>query len=131
MILGLPVSSSYVVVLGEAYPIFYLTMADWIMNAIALLMLEVNGDICWSYIPGPLDAANASSPIKKSKSSVPRFIERCPPGPAPPVKYEGLLATAGLPDPELAAPPPALFVAIAVGNTKEGESLPAKPMPPC
>jgi hypothetical protein len=100
------------------------------MNAIALLRLEVNGNINCSYIPGPLDAANASSPIKKSKSSVPRFIERCPPGPAPPVKYEGLLATAGLPDPELAAPPPALFVAIAVGNTNEGESLPAKPMPP-
>lgn len=78
-------------------------------------------------VPGPFDAARASSPMKKSKSSVPRFIDRCPPDPAPPVRYEGLFATAGRPDPELAAPPPALFVAIAVGNTKEGESLPAKP----
>jgi hypothetical protein len=66
--------------------------------------------------------------MKKSKSSVPRFIDRCPEGPAPPVKYEGLFATAGRPDPELAAPPAALFVAMAVGNTKEGESLPAKPI---
>ena len=43
------------------------------------------------------------------------------------MRYEGLFATAGRPDPE---PPPAaaaVFVAIAVGNTKEGESLPAKP----
>lgn len=70
--------------------------------------------------------------MKKSKSSVPRFIERWPPAPAPPVKNEGLLATAGLPDPDpplLAAGP---LVAIAVGNTKEGESLPANPTsPPC
>lgn len=66
--------------------------------------------------------------MKKSKSSVPRFIDRCPPGPAPPVKYDGLFATAGRPDPELAAPLPALFVAMAVGNTNEGESLPAKPV---
>lgn len=54
-------------------------------------------------------------------------MERCPPGPAPPVRYDGLFATAGLPEPE--PPPPAAgpFVAIAVGKTKEGESLPAKP----
>jgi hypothetical protein len=65
--------------------------------------------------------------MKKSKSSVPRFIERCPAGPAPPVRYEGLFATAGRPDPELPAPPAALLVAMAVGKTKEGESLPAKP----
>jgi hypothetical protein len=38
-----------------------------------------------------------------------------------------LLATAGLPDPELPPPAPAPFVAIAVGKTKEGESLPANP----
>jgi hypothetical protein len=37
------------------------------------------------------------------------------------------LATAGLPDPELAGAPPALLVAIAVGNTNDGESLPANP----
>ena len=65
--------------------------------------------------------------MKKSKSSVPRFPERWPPGPAPPVKKEGLFATAGLPEPEPPAPPPTPFVAIAVGNTKDGESLPAKP----
>lgn len=66
--------------------------------------------------------------MKKSRSSVPRFPERWPPGPAPPVKNEGLFAIAGLPDPEPPAPPPALFVAIAVGKTKDGESFPAKPV---
>ena len=45
----------------------------------------------------------------------------------PPVRNEGLFATAGLPDPELPVPPAAPFVAIAVGKTKDGESLPAKP----
>jgi hypothetical protein len=130
MILRLPISSYCVVVFEETYPIFHLAVADWIMNAIALLGLEIGDDISCCYLPGPFDAARASSPMKKSKSSVPRFIDRCPPGPAPPVKYEGLLATAGRPDPELAAPPAALFVAMAVGNTKEGESLPAKPIHP-
>lgn len=66
--------------------------------------------------------------MKKSRSSVPRFPERCPLGPAPPVKNVGLLATAGRPDPEPAAPPAGPFVAIAVGKTKEGESLPANPI---
>lgn len=68
----------------------------------------------------------ASSPMKKSRSSVPRLPERWPPGPAPPVRKLGLLATAGRPEP---VPPdaPADFVAIAVGKTNEGESLPAKP----
>jgi hypothetical protein len=79
------------------------------------------------HIPGPADAARASSPMKKSKSSVPRLPERWPPGPAPPVKNDGLLATAGLPEPEPPEPPAAALVAIAVGNTKEGESFPAKP----
>jgi hypothetical protein len=81
----------------------------------------------FQHIPGPFAAASASSPMKKSRSSVPRFIDRCPPGPAPPVRYDGLLATAGRPDPEPPLPAAAPFVAIAVGNTKEGESLPAKP----
>ena len=66
--------------------------------------------------------------MKKSRSSVPRFIDKCPPGPAPPVRYDGLLATAGLPEPELPAPAAGPFVAIAVGNTNDGESLPAKPI---
>lgn len=55
-------------------------------------------------------------------------MDKCPPGPAPPVRYEGLLATEGRPDPEPPLPPAAgPLVAIAVGKTKEGESLPAKP----
>ena len=77
-------------------------------------------------IPGPLAAVKASSPIKKSKSSVPLFAERLLP-PATPVRNEGLFATAGLPEPEPPAPPTPPFVAIAVGKTKEGESLPANP----
>ncbi len=77
-------------------------------------------------IPGPDEAAIASSPMKKSRSSVPRFPERWPVGPAPPVRKDGLFPTAGRPEPE-AAPAAGPLVAIAVGNTKEGESLPAKP----
>lgn len=78
-------------------------------------------------LPGPDAADRASSPIKKSRSSVPRFEFRCPDGPAPPVKKEGLLATAGRPDPVPPLPAAGPFVAMAVGKTKEGESLPAKP----
>lgn len=77
--------------------------------------------------PGPLAAPKASSPMKKSRSSVPLFPDNCEPGPAPPVKNEGLFETAGRPDPEPPAPPPALFVAMAVGKTNEGESFPANP----
>jgi hypothetical protein len=53
---------------------------------------------------------------------------RCPPAPAPPVRKDGLFATAGRPAPD--PPPPAAgpFVAIAVGKTNEGESFPAKPV---
>ncbi len=69
----------------------------------------------------------ASSPMKKSRSSVPRFMERWPDGPAPPVRKEGLFATAGRPEPEPLLPAAGPLVAIAVGKTKEGESLPAKP----
>ena len=65
--------------------------------------------------------------MKKSKSSVPLFADKAPPEPVPPVKNDGLFATAGLPDPEPPEPPTPPFVAIAVGNTNEGESLPAKP----
>jgi hypothetical protein len=64
--------------------------------------------------------------MKKSRSSVPLFPDKCPP-PAPPVKKVGLFATAGRPEPEPPAPPVGPLVAIAVGKTKEGESLPAKP----
>jgi hypothetical protein len=66
--------------------------------------------------------------MKKSRSSVPRFIERWPVGPAPPVRNEGLFATAGRPEPVPPLPPAGPFVAMAVGKTKEGESLPAKPV---
>lgn len=48
-------------------------------------------------------------------------------GPAPPVRNDGLLATPGRPDPVPPPPPAPPFVAIAVGKTKDGESLPAKP----
>jgi hypothetical protein len=78
-------------------------------------------------LPGPPEAAIASSPMKKSRSSVPRFPLRWPPAPAPPVRKDGLFATAGRPEPEPPAPPVGPFVAIAVGKTNEGESLPAKP----
>lgn len=79
-------------------------------------------------LPGPLAAARASSPMKKSRSSVPLFTANEPPlPPVPPVRNEGLFATAGRPDPEPPDPPTPPFVAIAVGNTNEGESLPAKP----
>ena len=58
---------------------------------------------------------------------MPLLPDNCDPGPAPPVRNDGLFATAGLPDPD--PPPPAAgpFVAIAVGKTKEGASLPANP----
>lgn len=79
-------------------------------------------------LPGPLAATRASSPMKKSRSSVPLLTaNEPPPPPVPPVKNEGLFATAGRPDPEPPDPPTPPFVAIAVGNTNEGESFPAKP----
>lgn len=65
--------------------------------------------------------------MKKSRSSVPRFPARLELGPAPPVRYEGLFATAGLPEPDPAAPPAAPFIAIAVGKTHDGASFPANP----
>lgn len=65
--------------------------------------------------------------MKKSKSSVPRLPDNWDPGPAPPVRNDGLLATAGLPDPDPPPPPAAPLVAMAVGKTNEGESLPANP----
>lgn len=110
-------------------PVLYLAMSDGIVYTVACAMLagfmfSLAVMLC---LPGPEDAASASSPIKKSKSSVPLFPDRCPPGPAPPVRNDGLFATAGLPDPEPPAPAAGPFVAMAVGKTKEGESLPANP----
>ena len=58
---------------------------------------------------------------------MPLFADNCPDGPAPPVKNDGLFATAGRPEPEPPLPPAEPFVAIAVGKTNDGESLPAKP----
>lgn len=66
--------------------------------------------------------------MKKSRSSVPLFAESCPPGPAPPVRNDGLFATAGRPEPVPVPPVADPLVAIAVGKTKEGESLPANPV---
>jgi hypothetical protein len=61
--------------------------------------------------------------MKKSKSSVPRFCARLPPDPPDPdARKDGFDGGAGLFD----VPPGAWRVAIAVGNTKEGESFPAK-----
>lgn len=58
---------------------------------------------------------------------MPRFIWRCPPLPLPPPERKpGFAPTGGLPEPP--APPAAgPFVAIAVGKTKDGASLPANP----
>ena len=58
---------------------------------------------------------------------MPLLPDKCPVGPAPPVRKVGLFATAGLPLPEPPAPPAGPLVAIAVGKTKDGESLPANP----
>lgn len=57
---------------------------------------------------------------------MPRFAERCELPPPPPDRKDGLFATAGR-APELPALPAPALVAMAVGKTKEGESLPAKP----
>jgi hypothetical protein len=65
--------------------------------------------------------------MKKSRSSVPRLLPRCEEGPAPPVRNEGLFATAGRFEPVVVPEAPEPLIAIAVGKTKEGESLPAKP----
>jgi len=56
--------------------------------------------------------------MKKSRSSVPLFAESWELGPAPPVRKDGLFATAGRPEPEPPVPPAPALVAIAVGNTK-------------
>ena len=109
-------------------PILDLSMPYRVMYAIALQeSVQTQTPYECSMIPGPPAAANASSPIKKSRSSVPLFADKAPPEPAPPVRNDGLLATAGRPDPELPDPPGPPFVAIAVGKTNEGESLPANP----
>jgi hypothetical protein len=57
-------------------------------------------------------------------------MDRWPPGPAPPVRKDGLFATAGRPDPDPPPPgaPAAPLVAMAVGKTNDGESFPAKPI---
>lgn len=112
------------------YPIFNLSVPYGIVYAITCLSLNSpfrRFPISLLSVPGPLAAVEASSPMKKSKSSVPLFADSAPPCPVPPVRKEGLFATAGLPDPEPPEPPAAPFVAIAVGKTKDGESLPAKP----
>jgi len=113
---------------ATTYPILHLAVPDRVMYAIAcsgISLFKDSHDLI--FIPGPLAAAKASSPMKKSRSSVPLLADSAPPCPVPPVRKEGLFAIAGRPDPEPPDPPAAPLVAIAVGNTKEGESLPAKP----
>ena len=112
-------------------PILHLSVSYWVMNTISwsehqhLWPPRFHKHIC-SIIPGPLAAVKASSPMKKSKSSVPLLADKDPPEP-PPVRYDGLFATAGRPDPVPPAPPGPPLVAIAVGKTKDGRSFPAKP----
>lgn len=65
--------------------------------------------------------------MKKSKSSVPRFADKFELDPEPAPRNDGLFATGGRPLPELPALPAPTLLAIAVGKTNEGESLPAKP----
>lgn len=61
----------------------------------------------------------ASSPMKKSRSSMPRLVATLdPPG------FDGTEGREAL---EELAPPPEERVAIAVGNTKDGSELPAHP----
>jgi hypothetical protein len=118
-----------VVVCSPSYPVLDLPMTNGIVNAVAChISVLISFSSPSPDIPGPAEAVRASSPMKKSKSSVPLFADKCPPGPAPPVKKDGLFATAGLPEPELPPPPPGPdLVAMAVGKTNEGASLPAKP----
>lgn len=118
-----------------SYPVLHLTVSDGVVNAVAclnisaLVLVRVHVHLLQcQHVPGPLAAVSASSPMKKSRSSVPLLPDTCPPDPVPPVKKEGLFATAGLPDPEPPAPPAGPLVAIAVGKTNEGESFPANPM---
>lgn len=68
------------------------------------------------------ELAIASSPMKKSRSSIPLFEARFEPVDRPP----GFEGTLGL-EPLLELPPARLRVAIAVGNTNEGSELPAQP----
>lgn len=120
----------------RTYPVLDLPMPYGVMYSIAYALLSVLSPSLCSHVselhrvPGPAAAANASSPMKKSRSSVPLFADRAPPDPVPPVRKEGLLATAGLPEPDAPVLPTPPLVAIAVGNTNEGESLPAKPACP-
>lgn len=66
--------------------------------------------------------------MKKSRSSVPRFADKWELPPPLPPRKDGLFATAGREPAELPALPAPALVAIAVGKTKDGESLPANPI---
>lgn len=131
MILGESVTT-FLLRPNKTYPVFNLTVPYWVVYAIAWpiyqrVQLQELGLNSRYVIPGPLAATSASSPMKKSRSSVPRFPASEPPDPAPPVRYEGLFATAGRPEPDPPVPPTPPLVAIAVGKTNEGASLPANP----
>jgi hypothetical protein len=59
-------------------PVLYLTVSDGIVQAIAYVLSKrhVEGAGSMDDEPGPDEAAIASSPMKKSKSSVPRFCDK-------------------------------------------------------
>jgi hypothetical protein len=120
-----PIQTLSVMLVGEeAYPIFNLTVSDRIMYPVTCHFVREGarrpvGFLKGVFLPGPLAAARASSPMKKSRSSAPRLDERAP---VPPVRYDGLFATAGFPEP----PPTPPLIAMAVGKTNEGASLRAK-----
>lgn len=110
-------------------PVLNLTVANGVVNSVSYTRISLTSSRHVDYsVPGPFAAAKASSPMKKSRSSVPLFIDKFPPpDPVPPVRNEGFAPTPGRPDP--VPPPPGAppLVAMAVGNTKDGESFPANP----
>ena len=59
------------------YPILYLAVSDWVMDAVSFGRQQKF--VCspsLDHVPGPAVAARASSPMKKSRSSVPLFMAR-------------------------------------------------------
>lgn len=110
-------------------PVLNLPMADGVVDSVSCAGVSLTFlQAVDCNVPGPFAAAKASSPMKKSRSSVPLFMDKFPPpDPVPPVRNDGFAPTPGRPDP--VPPPPGAppLVAMAVGNTKDGESFPANP----
>jgi hypothetical protein len=86
-----------------AYPIVYLTVPDWVVDAVTAARCCRERFVADEEVQ--VLGTTLSGPVRK----------------------EGLFATAGRPEPDPPLPPVGPFVAMAVGKTKEGESLPAKP----